>query len=189
MTQSKKIALTGGIGSGKSVALALLGKWGYPVFSCDEIYAELCGDEEFLRGLSALFPFAVRENALDRAALSAVIFSDGEARKKLDAYTHPRIMRRLLAQMEAYPLSFAEVPLLFEGGYEGLFDGVIVLQRDKAARIAAVMKRSGLSEAETSARIDSQFRYEQLPADCFVLPNNGSKEELSQALLQIVSKL
>ncbi len=92
MTQSKKIAVAGGIGSGKSTVLNILKKHGCAVFSCDEIYAELCADAEFLYGLSVLFPEVVKAGRLDRALLSSMIFSDPQARAKLNDYTHPLIM-------------------------------------------------------------------------------------------------
>ncbi len=189
MMQSKKIAVTGGIGSGKSLVLSALKNWGYAVFSCDEIYAELCKEQEFLLGLEALFPIAVKEGALDRATLSSVVFSDGVAREKLNGYTHPLVMERLFARMDEFPLSFAEVPLLFEGGYEKSFDGVIVLLRKKEARVEAVKKRSGLSEEEILRRMDSQFSYELLPAGCFALTNDGTEEELLGRLKEIVASL
>ncbi len=189
MKQSKKIAVTGGIGSGKSLVLSNLKKWGYAVFSCDEIYAELCTEEEFLRGLARLFPFAVKEGALDRATLSSVVFSDSGAREKLNGYTHPLVMERLFARMEGFPLSFAEVPLLFESGYEKDFDGVIVVLREKKARVEAVKRRSGLTEEEVLKRMDSQFGYGSLPEGCFALSNDGTEEELCGRLKEIVASL
>ncbi len=88
--------------------------------------------------------------------------------------------------MERVPLSFAEVPLLFEGGYERLFDAVLVVMRKKAARAAAVRKRSGLTEEETLARMASQFDYETLPAGCTVLYNDGTLAELEKEVFSIL---
>lgn len=186
MKQSK-IAVTGGIGSGKSTVLALLEKHGYRTVSCDGIYAQLCTEQPFLAGLARLFPTAVKNGTLDRAALSHIVFSDKEAREKLDSYTHPLIMERLLARMEG--VCFAEVPLLFEGGYERLFDGTIAVLRDKRARIEAVKRRSGLSEEEIALRMDSQFGYERLPEGCRILRNDGTVEDLERALLELLPTL
>lgn len=188
MTQSKRVAVTGGLGSGKSAALSLLKARGYPVFSCDEIYAELATEESYLSALSDLFPGSVKEGVLDRAALSRVVFSDEEARKRLNALSHPLVMERLLGQMKG-PLSFAEVPLLFEGGFEGLFDETIVVLRNKEARLRAVEERSGLTREEALARMAAQYDYSRLPRGVLRLPNDGSMEELARSLDSLLARL
>lgn len=189
MTQSKKIALTGGIGSGKSTAAALLRAWGYPVLSCDEIYAELCQEESFLRELKLLFPDCVKEDGLDRPTLSRTVFSDEAALGRLNGFTHPRIMERLLARMQSFPLSFAEVPLLFEEGYQNMFDGVLVVLRGKRARIEGVKARSGLSEEEILARMERQFDYAALPKGCVAIRNDGTLLELEDELRRALKAL
>lgn len=189
MTRSKRIAVTGGIGSGKSAVLSMLKERGYPVFSCDGIYAELSGEEGYLSALAELFPGCVKEWGLDRAALSARVFSDESERKKLNALSHPLIMERLIARMRPFALSFAEVPLLFEEGYETLFDGTIVVLRERSARVRAVMERNGLSEEETLARIARQYDYSVLPEGCYPLVNDGSLADLSEKLGKILGKI
>lgn len=179
MKQSKKYAVTGGIGSGKSAFLRALAEAGFPVFSCDAIYAEMRGDARFLRALGELFPACVRNGAFDFSLLSERVFSDEAERARLNAFTHPKIMERLMARMEKEKVSFAEVPLLFEGGYEGAFDGVIALRRDDAARIASVCARSGLSEAEVRARMARQWDAARLAEKkCIIVENDGSEEDL-----------
>ncbi len=188
MTQSKKIAVTGGIGSGKSTVLALLRDLRYPVFSCDEIYRELCSEPQMLALLEGRFPGCVKEGRLDRKVLSAMTFGDAAALNALNALTHPRIMERLLAKMEPYSLSFAEVPLLFEGGYEGMFDGVIAVLRDKDARVSSVAARDGLSEEEILLRMARQYDYTRLPPGCGVLYNNGDEAALRESLRSLLKR-
>lgn len=185
----KRIAITGGIGSGKSAVLEILRKKGYPAFSCDEIYAELCGEQEYLDQLSFLFPDCVKEGAFDRRTLSKKVFSDEKARGKLNALSHPLIMKRLLDRMAESPLAFAEVPLLFESRSEMLFDGVIVVMREKSARIEGVKKRSGLSEKEILMRMARQFDYKNVPENCFIIKNDGTLSALEAKIEEIVSKI
>ncbi len=184
--QSKKIALTGGIGSGKSTALEIIKKLGYPVFSCDRIYAELCEDGKYLEKLSDLFPNSVTDGKLNREFLSEKVFSDEKALATLNALSHPLIMERLLALMERYPVSFAEVPLLFEEGLQNKFDAVIVVARERPKRIAAVKARSGLTEEEVLARMARQFPYENLPEGCLIVENNGALPELESAIKNVL---
>lgn len=180
MTQSKRIAVTGGIGSGKSTLCEILRKRGYAVFSCDEIAAELWREDGFLRALALRFPACCRGEKIDRALLSAHVFSDAEARAALDALTHPAIMERLLKRMDG-AVSFAEVPLLYEGGYERLFSGVIALRRADRARIDAVCARDGLTEEEVQSRMRAQMDAAALAEKgCFLLENDGTIADLEQ---------
>lgn len=179
MTQSKRFAITGGIGSGKSVFSQILREKGYPVFSCDEIYAVLRTEESYLSALKELFPDCVKDGVLEKAALAARVFSDENELARLNALSHPLIMKRLFERMQQEPVAFAEVPLLFEGGYEGQFDGVIALVRDRNERIRNVMRRDGLTEQEVLARIsrqaDEKTAYEK---SCLIVENNGTLNDL-----------
>lgn len=190
MTQSKKIAVTGGIGSGKSAVLSLLAKKGFCVFSCDEIYRELWEEQAFSQALGALFPTCVREGRPDRTLLAELVFSDEQARKTLNEFTHPRIMERLFARMAEHPLSFAEVPLLFEEGYAGCFDRVIVVLRDREQRIEALKVRSGYTREQALRRMTRQYNYDApLPSGCDALHNNGSLAALEQELDALLHRL
>lgn len=187
MMQNKKIAVTGGIGSGKSYVCALLREMGYPVFSCDEINRRLWRDQSYRAELAARFPDCVQGGEIGRELLAKKVFSDRTALEKLNAFSHPRIMRALIAEMNrADGVSFAEVPLLFEGGYEPLFDGVIAVRRPAEARIWAVMERDGLSRAQVQARMRKQFPPERLEEkSCLILENEGN---VSARLAEILQK-
>ncbi len=189
MTQSKKIAITGGIGSGKSAFSALLREKGYPVFSCDEIYAELRREPQYVTALQAVFPDCVKDGTIDKSALSKKVFSDEKELMKLNALSHPLIMERLLQKMERERVCFAEVPLLYEGGFEGLFDGVILLKREKSARIAAVKLRDGLSEEEILARIARQRDHDASCGGCIVIENDGTLSDLRGKADEVLKRL
>ncbi len=176
-----KTAITGGIGSGKSTVADIIAKQGYKVFSCDGIYSELLDTSDELRDklFAAFDGIRTPGGEVDRRALSAMVFEDSAKRELLDSITHPVIMAELVRRMEREPISFAEVPLLFEGGFESMFDKVIVIVRDEEERIDAIMKRSGLTHEEAEARVKSQNDYSKSDFEqYYVICNNGSIEDL-----------
>lgn len=192
--QNKKIyAITGGIGSGKTVVSDILAAEGLPVFSCDKIYAELTRGGGLVKLLEKEFGnVTATDGSLDRAALSAKVFSDRAALERLNGITHPYIMNELLSRARAMRggVVFCEVPLLFEGGYAKLFDGVIVVLRPLKERIEAVMQRSNLTREEVIARIKSQFDYDNADlSDCIILHNDGDKQNLCKKVKKIVHSL
>ncbi len=194
MTQNKRIyAVTGGIGSGKSAVSDILAEEGYPVFSCDGIYAELTKGGKLVRRLESEFGgVTAPDGSLDRHALAKKVFGNAAALTRLNAITHPPVMAELLARAgkAAGGTVFCEVPLLFEGGYENLFDGVIVVLRPPEARIAAVTSRSGLTAEEVAARIRSQYDYDSADlSGCFVVRNDGDMAALREKVKKIAQSL
>jgi len=184
MTQNKRIAVTGGIGSGKSTVCALLRQKGFPVYSCDEINRSLWDDAEYLSELARLFPHCTVNGKIDKQRLSKFVFSDREGLQRLNGIAHPKIIGRLKQAMQVEDgIVFAEVPLLFEGGYRDLFDAVLVVTRDEEKRINSVAARDGLTRGQVLARIDNQYGYrDELDRNCYLLDNNGNLTELEPKL-------
>lgn len=190
MKQNKKIAVTGGIGSGKTLFCNILKSMGYDVFSCDDIYAEILQEETYLSLLIKNFPDCFPNGKFNKKILSERIFKNREDKKTLESLAHPLILQRLLKKMEDKEIVFAEVPLLFEGGYEELFDCVIALVRNKEDRIEAVKKRSRLTEAEILNRMENQIDPALLfDKNCIIVENNGTVEELKEKTIKILSKI
>ena len=187
MERKIKVAITGGIGSGKSTVCEWIAELGHPVFSCDTIYKQLYPTEEFQRELRLAFPACVKDGIVDKTLLTKTVFSDNLALEKLNRLSHPRIMARLYAEMEKVnaPISFAEVPLLFEEGLDNAFDYVIVVLRNLEDRIAAVIERDGADRSAVLARIQNQWDYD-LPqnrarlqeAKFFIIENRTNIQEL-----------
>ncbi len=194
----KRIAVTGGIGSGKSTVLNWLREQGYPVFSCDQIYHEIMGSHSYVQKIEKSFPDCVTEGRIDRKKLAETIFSNSEKRKTLNDIAHPMIMERLNEKMQqsegAYV--FAEVPLLFEGSLEKSFDKIIVVLRERDARIASVMQRDGNDKKHVENQIAAQFDYDseagkkRLQAyEAICIANNGSEAELEKRLEKVIDRL
>lgn len=192
MKQNKKIAITGGIGSGKSTVLKMLEEKGYKVFSCDKIYAQLIADKNFAAKICQRFgDVSDGYGGIDRKKLSDIVFKDKSALSELNKITHPEIYKEMFRQAEeAGGLCFCEVPLLFESGAEALFDGVIVILRDEEERIKSVAARDNLPENEVLKRISNQYNYTIGDfEEYYVIHNNGNLAALSDQLDSLIIKL
>ena len=161
---SKKIAITGGIGSGKSTVCNILRDKGYPVYSCDEIYAKIVNSKQYISEIEKAFPAVIKKGEIDKKCLAAIIFSDEQERIRLNKIAHPLIMQTLLKQMndDKNQIVFAEVPLLLEGEFENLFDQTIVVLRNQEERILSICERDGISPEKALERINAQFNYDDI---------------------------
>lgn len=186
-----KIAITGGIGSGKSTVSNIIKEEGYVVFSCDAIYAELLCDKSFADSLADVFGAEIfLDGILNRKKLSDIVFNDVSALQKLNELSHPAVIKRAIGKMEGLPLSFCEVPLLFENGYENMFDGIIVVLRDTKKRINSVIKRDNLSVEEIEARIKAQFDYDNNNfTKYYVIHNDNDLTQLRRNTLNILNDI
>ena len=158
----QKIAITGGIGSGKSIVAKILREKGYTVYSCDEIYKEVIISPTYIQQVGKEFPSCIEKGEINRKLLAAIVFNNSQKLNQLNQIAHPLIMEKLNAYMDNSndSIVFAEVPLLFECGYEHLFEKILVVQRRKEDRVNAVAARDALSKEDILARMDAQFPYD-----------------------------
>ena len=188
------IGLTGGIGSGKSAALAALQKNGYKTISCDDITRALYNRRSTLKKLRAEFPSAITGKLFlkaDKKEISRIIFSDKATYAFLTDYLTKETFKIAMARAKKIKGTvIVEVPLLFENDLQNVFDKVIVITREKSARIAAVKSRSNLSEEEIAARINAQFDYDKKDLSTFtVIKNDGEVSDLAAAVLKAVKEI
>ena len=194
MKQNKKlyVAVTGGIGSGKSAVLKEIARMGYPTCSADTFAKDMYEHKEIFAAVARLFPECVDGNTVDRKKLAQTVFSDREKLSELNHITHPFIMRETLRFMQNAEGNavFAEIPLLFEGGYEKMFDRIIVVMRAKAARLHSVVERDALTESEVLDRMKNQIDYENFPiSEHTVLYNDGDLSALKKQVAEIVHEI
>ena len=186
----RRIAITGGIGSGKSSVLQYIQTLGYPVFSCDETYKQVIQSPEYIQKISEVFPSAVENGQINRKQLASIVFECDEMRKKLNEIAHPLIMSRLYAEMDKtqQEFVFAEVPLFFEGEYENSFDAVIVVERTEEARIRSVCARDGVSIQEAQNRIRAQYRFYEWLQKEKVIPTFTIENDVDYDALKIATQ-
>lgn len=186
-----KIAITGGIGSGKSTVSNIIKNLGYTVVSTDEITAKLHADQNVLLKIKEIFPSAVtgeKQLILDKNILSEEIFFDKEKLSRLNKLMHPLIMNNTFAILDKYPVAFAEVPLLFESKLESMFDKVIVVKRDKDSRVSSVIKRSNLTENQVLSRINNQIDYDTFDFSKYNVIINDNLDTLEQKVKNLLAE-
>lgn len=149
-----RIAISGGIGSGKSEVLEVAKNMGLATASADEINARLLTSPAYIEKLSREFPFAVKDGKVDKKALSNAVFSDEVALKKLNALAHPAILEQI-SQIDAENL-VVEMPLLYEIGAEKLFDAIVYVKTTRAKRLRFLKVNRGMNSRDARARMRAQ---------------------------------
>ncbi len=186
------VAITGGIGSGKSTVSKIIKELGYKVFSADAVYKELLNDGDFLRGVFKSVGLSENlEKSSGLKEVASLVFNDETLLKKLNDYTHPKIMQKLSSLNDGEEvIAFNEVPLLFEGGYQNNYDAVIVVKRSLNARIESVAKRDGLSLLQIQERIKNQYDYEKNEIlEHTVIYNDGTLNDLAEKVKAVVNEI
>lgn len=191
MQNSIKIAVTGGIGSGKSTVCQIIKEHNYPVYSCDEIYKKIFCLPSFVNRIGEEFGDNIVKNGqIDRTALAETVFNSSEQLKKLNSIAHPIIMAEALKIMDGHKLSFLEVPLLFENGFESLFGGVIVVLRELESRIESVINRDKSERKKVLLRVKNQLNYEKFDfSEYYVIHNDGNLDFLTAQTLEIIKRI
>lgn len=188
------VAVTGGIGSGKSSALEIIRGLGYPTFSCDEEVAGLYKKQCVLKKLKTTFPTAIKGKiflSADKKEIARLCFSDDNKLYALyEIVSRPALEKAIKKAKKTGGTAFIEVPLLYECKAETLFYKTIVIKRDLSKRIESVKSRSNLSEKEITARIKKQIDYDSFDfKDAIIIENNGDKETLKFKLETAIKEI
>jgi dephospho-CoA kinase len=192
-----RIALTGGIGSGKSTVARQLEARGAIVVDADAIARAIVEPgEPALEEIGTAFGAGViaADGRLDRGALAEIVFADPQALARLDAITHPRIAARSAELIEAAPsdaIVVYDMPLLVEQGAEALrgWDAIIVVDAPDEARLDRLVAR-GLDRVDAARRMGAQAsRAERLAAATHVIDNSGDLLGLEQAVAGLWSAM
>ena len=193
MTRPIAVAITGGIGAGKSEALAAFARHGAAVISSDEIVHRLLSDDRDVRAqLVERFGKAILddEGEVDRGAIAEIVFADPEALEWLEGLLHPLVVQEYMGWRERLaegddppPVTATEVPLLYEVGGEERFDVVVVVTAPPDVRAA----RTDVDTAEREPRLlPESIKVAQ--AD-FAYVNDGSIEKLDDFVKGVVREL
>ena len=167
-----KIAITGNIAAGKSEVEKIISE-NYPVYDADKIAHKFLGN-------------------VDRRALGEKVFNDPIARKELESFIHPKVKDEILNIFTKIttPVVFVSIPLLFETGFDKLFDKILFVQCNDDIRLEHLMKRNNFTKEQALARMNSQMpQEEKIAKSDYVIYNNSSLDELKKQVTKFIDEL
>ena len=186
-----RVALTGGIASGKSTVASLFAALGVPVIDTDVIAREVVEPgQPALAAVVAAFGSEVlgSDGRLDRRRLRERIFTDAGARQRLNAILHPAIRAEMERQSRAAggEYQLLVIPLLTEGGRREHIDRVLLVDVPEALQVERLMMRDGVSREQAQASLNAQAtRAERLAMADDVLRNSGQPDELRDGVAEL----
>jgi len=188
----KKIAITGNIASGKTLAEEYL-KSLYPTIDTDKVAHSLL--ENFKDEI--IFAFKeyeiLEKGKISRKKLAKIVFDDEKLRKKLEKIIHPKIKDEIELFFEKnknHNLVFVGIPLLFEAHFEDLFDKIIFVYANDKLRTKRLIERNNLTEKEALLRINSQIpQEEKIMKSDYVIKNETDIKSFYKELDKILEKL
>lgn len=194
----KRIGLTGGIASGKSLIVDMLRREHIPVIDADELSREVTatggpGLADVLKRFGA--EYALPDGSLDRKKLAELIFKNATAREDLEKITHPLIGQAMLDSFAAlesagHAACVYCAPLIFEKNLEKFFDAVLLVYCDEETQVRRLIKRDNLTLEQAQLRISSQIPLnEKRSKTIYQIDNSNSPEESAKQLSSVWEKL
>jgi dephospho-CoA kinase len=194
----RRIALTGGIATGKSYARQQFEKLGVPTIDSDTLaHAVIAPNTPGHATVVRRFGQSVvsANGEIDRQKLGGIVFADPSARKDLEEIVHPEVQRATDAWFTGldaakHAFAIADIPLLFEVNREKDFDQVIVTACDPAIQLQRVMARTGLSEWEARQRLGAQLPIdEKVRRANYVIRTEGSLADTDKQVKRVWESL
>jgi dephospho-CoA kinase len=194
----RRVALTGGIATGKTHVRAQFEAHGVPTLDADVLARRAV--EPGTPGLAAIVArfgsdILDASGALDRRTLAAIVFGDAQARRDLEQIVHPHV-RQAIDQWYAsldearYPFAIADIPLLYETGRDRDFEAVIVVTCDASEQLRRLMLRDGLSEEAARQRIGAQMPTEdKVRLADYVIRTDGTLGETNEQVRRVLAAL
>ena len=194
----KRIALTGGIATGKSVVRAEFERLGVPTVDADLLArAAVAPGTPALAAILARFGSEILDDRheLDRRKLGAIVFADESSRRDLERIVHPAVQAAIntwlaATEREGHRLAIAVIPLLYETGRERDFDIVITTACAADEQLRRVMARDGLSELQARQRIAAQLSTEEKVRRAnYAIWTDGTMDDTKRQVLETLERL
>ncbi|MDR1103219.1 MAG: dephospho-CoA kinase [Tannerella sp.] len=179
------IGITGGIGSGKSLVVTLLGTYDMPAYVADEESKRLVATHPVIRErLTALLGADIYgADGLNRRRMASLIFHDSLLLTQVNAIIHPEVARhfREWVSQQSAPYAVIESAILFESGFDRQVDLRVTVYAPRALRLQRVMARDGLTETDVLRRMENQWTDEVKKAKSdYVIINDGKQALIPQ---------
>jgi len=189
------IGLTGNYGMGKSFVLSVFKELGAIVLDSDEIVSNLLEDKQIILKIKKILGDRVekQDGTLDKLEIAKVIFENSILREKLEVLLHPMVFDNIQNNLNKISgkekLIIVEVPLLFEGGYQGRFEKTITVFTTRDTALERLTK-AGISRSNALKRLKAQLpiQIKKKNAD-FLIDNNGPKQRTRIQVERIYHKL
>jgi len=192
------VGLTGNFGSGKSTVAGMFRAAGVPVLDADRLAREVTAPggpayDDVVREFGA--EILHDDGTIDRRRLGEIVFAAPERRSRLEAITHPVILRAIRHALDELsrsgsPVAIVEAALIHESGRKGLFDEVISVRCDADTLLRRVTARDGISREQAETRIAAQMDAgEQAQRSDHVIENSGSFEATRRQVERLVDRL
>lgn len=190
------IAITGGIGTGKSSVSTILRLYGYTIIDADKVAHQVLDDNT--SSIVELFSESIlgEGNQIDRKKLGKIVFGDYSQKKKLEDFLHPKIRNEILSQanqLESYSQHyFLDIPLFFEVGGKKTYEvaQVLLIYTPRELQLKRIIARDMISQEDAIRRIDAQMDIEQKKLQSEnIIENTKGLKELQEEIEKFLQKL
>ncbi|MBF0343900.1 MAG: dephospho-CoA kinase [Nitrospirae bacterium] len=190
------VGLTGNFGSGKSAVLSEFDAIGAVTVSADGIVHRLLKSDKIKGMLVAVTGDIIihdgeQKGEIDKRKMADIVFSDSEIRAKVEAIIHPQVIKEIkaLAELNRTTSVVAEIPLLFEGGFDKLMDKTVTVTGTRGVVIERLLKK-GYSQEEIDRRLAAQMPdSEKVRMSDYVIDNSSTLEDTRRQVKVIYEKL
>ena len=187
------IGLTGQSGAGKTTICDKLRDEGFGIINCDEVARECTADgSDCNKELSSLFPDCFDDKfAINRRAISKIIFSDTQKLKEFDDIVYPyinRLIDKCIEELsENYDYIVLDAPTLFEASKNKKCDTIIGVIAKKSIRLKRITARDNISEELALKRFSSQYDSDFFRENCeYIIENNGTVKQANQQTVKVI---
>jgi dephospho-CoA kinase len=193
----RKIALTGGIATGKTYVATRLREAGVPLVDADAVSREVVtpGSPALAAIRKRFGPDAVRrDGTMDRIRVGQIVFKDKRARLDLEAIIHPAVVKAIndffATLPKRTPFAVADIPLVFETNRDKEFDAIIVVACPREMQLQRMMERNKLSKEDAERRLAAQLPIDQkVKKATYVIDNAGTFEQTDAQIAALIEKL